>query len=604
MTASLEKNDDGEISLLIRGDLQFDSSDEKIYHEALVIPALALAAGRSGDLLNVLVIGGGDGLVARELFKSARVGSVDLVDYDPEILSLAQADFASLNNRSLSDPRINIHVEDAWGFVDNMLQAGRRFDLIISDLTVPETAHEARFHSIDWYEKLNRLLSTNGILAVNGVSPQATPQASWCVFNSLIEAGLKARPFHVHIPSFSSRGYGDDWGFFLASPEAISSEELNIDLSIVEPRVFLTETADLRKLFVFPEAFFAFQSEARPARAGSDILIHYFITATPVADTAGGVRDLFIDACTAFCSPEPDSRTRILTPELSQALAGALQPGEYAQSATPDGVHRLLQDTMSSLPELKKEQTEIMIANFMEAPSRFLQGIDLTALTERLLRRAAELPEYLVDELHHLQEKLAEWGGDRENLLVLGHRVMSILVLAIVLGNLLYPDAVYAKNGHGGYGYNGGWGGGGYTNYYNNPVNRVKKGPIGPGPNDAAVKQMRKQGALPVENHLAGKQVERDNIATIRSLQADRDELSGQAEMLKGELTQYRSQAGNLVAFGTRMIKGEEAALLTEKALHETRQNILEIEVRLEQLSDPAGQVAQSLEGTDAQQDA
>jgi spermidine synthase len=592
MTASLEKNEDGEISLLIRGDLQFDSSDEKIYHEALAIPALALAAGRSHDLLNVLVIGGGDGLVARELFKTARVGSVDLVDYDPEILKLAQREFAGLNNGSLSDSRINVHVEDAWGFVDHMVASGRRFDLIISDLTVPETAHEARFHSIDWYEKLNRLLGESGILAVNGVSPQATPQASWCVFNSLLQAGFQARPYHVHIPSFSARGYGDDWGFFLASPKAISSDELNIDLSIAEPRAFLTEAAVLQKLFIFPESFFAFQAEARPARAGSDILIHYFITATPLVDTTGGVRDLFVEACTAFQSPQPDSRTRILTPELSQALAGALQPGAQAENPTSNDVHRLLQDTVSSLPELQKEQTEIMIANFMEAPSRFLQGIDLAALTERLLRRAGELPEYLVDELRHLQEKLAEWGGERENLLVLGHRVMSILVLAIVLGNLLYPDAVYAKNGHGGY--DGGWGGGGYNTYYNNPVNRVRKGPIGPGPNDAAVKQMRKQGALPTENHLASaanqavnpKQLERDNIATTNVLRADRDELISQAEMLEAELVQYRSEGGNLVAFGTRTIRGEEAAALTEKALHELRQNILQMEARLARLTD------------------
>ncbi|MBS1989375.1 MAG: hypothetical protein JSS83_02595 [Cyanobacteria bacterium SZAS LIN-3] len=671
MTASLEKRENGEIALLIKGDLQFDSSDENIYHEALSIPALALAAKRSRAQLKVLVIGGGDGLVARELFKSARVDSVDLVDYDPEILHLARTDFASLNNHSLTDPRITVHVEDAWEFVEKALQSGRQFDLIISDLTVPETAHEARFHSIDWYEKLSGLLTRDGIIAANGVSAQATPQAFWCVFNSLLKAGLHVRPYHVEIPSFAARGYGDDWAFFLASPIAITGEELNIDLSVAEPRTVLTEVKAFQSLFLFPEALFQYQPQAKPTRAGSDVLIHYFIDATPISDTTGGARNLFVETCDEFSAPEADTTTHILTPELSQALASALQPAVVLENDKADGIQRLLRDTMASLPELQKQQTETMIANFVEAPSRFLQGIDLTALTDRLLRRAAELPEYLVTELKHLKAKLADWSGDRENLLTLGHRVMSILVLAIVLGNLLYPDAVYAKDGghHGRRGADGGyWNGGGSTYYYNQPGTVIKKGPIGPGPNDAAVKRMQKQGALPVKNNLAnaqpidqtnlptgiainadGKQLEikaadgtahyiptagwyefrstlsqqdntpsavraslvaylkqtvRDNNATSGLLQTNRDELRSQADMLETELSQYRSAGDQLVSFGTRTIKGDEAVILTEKALNETRQNILEIEARLATLPDHADQATQVLKILSAQQDA
>jgi spermidine synthase len=73
MKSSLEKRDDGTIRLFIDGELQFDSVDERIYHESLVLPALAAVSQRTTSPLRVLVVGGGDGLVARELLKSSQV---------------------------------------------------------------------------------------------------------------------------------------------------------------------------------------------------------------------------------------------------------------------------------------------------------------------------------------------------------------------------------------------------------------------------------------------------------------------------------------------------------------------------------------------------
>ena len=84
-------------------------------------------------------------------------------------------------------------------------------------------------------------------------------------------------------------------------------------------------------------------------------------------------------------------------------------------------------------------------------------------------------------ELELLRDKLQEWAGDHHSfLLTLGQRVVTILTLVVVVGNLLYPDAVYGKGeaaGHhaaAGRGFNRGGGGWNYgTNtYYTNPYNR------------------------------------------------------------------------------------------------------------------------------------
>ncbi|MCL4394658.1 MAG: polyamine aminopropyltransferase, partial [Chloroflexi bacterium] len=52
-----------DVRLFLDNELQFSSRDEYRYHESLVHPAMSLAPSRE----NVLVIGGGDGLVMREV---------------------------------------------------------------------------------------------------------------------------------------------------------------------------------------------------------------------------------------------------------------------------------------------------------------------------------------------------------------------------------------------------------------------------------------------------------------------------------------------------------------------------------------------------------
>ena len=69
----------GKLRLYLGGDLQFDTDDEPIYHERLAHPALLAARARFEEPLNLLVLGGGDGLLVRELLRHERrrVGSGD-----------------------------------------------------------------------------------------------------------------------------------------------------------------------------------------------------------------------------------------------------------------------------------------------------------------------------------------------------------------------------------------------------------------------------------------------------------------------------------------------------------------------------------------------
>jgi spermidine synthase len=73
--------------LFLNGNLQFSSTDEYRYHEALVHPAMLL----SNNPKRVLVLGGGDGLALREILKYQSVERVTLVDLDPEMTKLSSA---------------------------------------------------------------------------------------------------------------------------------------------------------------------------------------------------------------------------------------------------------------------------------------------------------------------------------------------------------------------------------------------------------------------------------------------------------------------------------------------------------------------------------
>jgi hypothetical protein len=76
----------------------------------------------------------------------------------------------------------------------------------------------------------------------------------------------------------------------------------------------------------------------------------------------------------------------------------------------------------------------------------------------------------LKEELVILRDKLADYTQDREELLGLGLRSLAVVALVVIIGNLMYPDAVYAKSGHA-RGYDNFAGGGtSYPYGYNNRV--------------------------------------------------------------------------------------------------------------------------------------
>lgn len=191
--------------LYLDGALQFSTRDEYRYTESLVYPALGEGAR------SVLILGGGDGLAARELLRQPAIDNIVQVELDPAVVDLARTTLRDINNDSLDDPRVHVVVDDAmtWLRQPESVPAGG-FDAVIVDLPDPDTPVLGRLYSTEFYALVTRALAPDALMVVQAGSPFSTLNAFWRNISTITSAGFAVTPYHVHVPTFG------DWGFALA----------------------------------------------------------------------------------------------------------------------------------------------------------------------------------------------------------------------------------------------------------------------------------------------------------------------------------------------------------------------------------------------------
>ena len=194
------------VRLFLNGNLQFHSRDEYRYHEALVHPA----AAAQGAPKRVLVLGGGDGMAAREILRYPSVEQLTLVELDPHMTRL----FSSLpllrrlNGDALASPKLNIVNADAFGWLE---RSAALFDLIVIDFPDPSNFALGKLYTTSFYQLVDQHLAAGGFAVVQTTSPLLARRSFWTVVHTLQAAGLQTTPYHAHVPSFG------EWGFVIAA---------------------------------------------------------------------------------------------------------------------------------------------------------------------------------------------------------------------------------------------------------------------------------------------------------------------------------------------------------------------------------------------------
>ena len=149
--------------MALDGVIQTTEADEFIYHEMLThVPILA-----HGSVKRVLIIGGGDGGMLREVTKHAGVEHIAMVEIDGTVVDMCKAFLPNHSSGAYDDPRLNLVIDDGMRFVATTTE---KFDVIISDSTDPIGPGEVLF-SENFYQACHRCLNEGGILVTQNGTP-------------------------------------------------------------------------------------------------------------------------------------------------------------------------------------------------------------------------------------------------------------------------------------------------------------------------------------------------------------------------------------------------------------------------------------------------
>jgi spermidine synthase len=225
---SVEVHESVPFGKLFRLDGHFMTSegDEFFYHENLV----QLAAVSHPSPGRALIVGGGDGGSAEELFKHPSMRAVTLAEIDASVVDISRKYLGAVHRGALDDPRLDLVIGDGFEFVR---ETSGRFDLIVLDLTDPGGPSELLYTS-DFYRACASRLGPQGALTLHIASPIAHPDRIRDTLANLRSAFAVVTPYLTSVPL-----YGGMWMMACASatldPKTVSAEE--IDLRIASRRI-------------------------------------------------------------------------------------------------------------------------------------------------------------------------------------------------------------------------------------------------------------------------------------------------------------------------------------------------------------------------------
>lgn len=148
--------------MLLNDEVQFCSAEEAMYHELIVHFGVQYLADAKPT--SVLIIGGGDCLVLREVRKYADI-RVEVLELDDMVTRVSEKHFGA--DRFAKNDKVKWTFGNLRQQVKKLLDASRRYDFIIVD-TTETTDHNAETDTKSFFEDVRTLLAKDGVLVKNG----------------------------------------------------------------------------------------------------------------------------------------------------------------------------------------------------------------------------------------------------------------------------------------------------------------------------------------------------------------------------------------------------------------------------------------------------
>ncbi|MFY9663150.1 MAG: hypothetical protein WAK19_01755 [Candidatus Cybelea sp.] len=232
--------------LVIDGDTQSAQADERIYHEALVHPALAAASDRR----EVLILGGGEGATLREVLRCPDVARCTMVDIDALVIQLSKKHLPEWSAGAFDDPRARTIVGDALKF---MREDSQSYGVIISDLTEPlEDSPSNPLFNDAVFGLIKSRLAEGGIYVLQASTGAVVNAALHCkMARTLRRHYAHVVSFTTHVPAFDT-----EWAFLACSDRidlaTLDPERIDLYSSGLRGESFFYDSITHRRLFALP----------------------------------------------------------------------------------------------------------------------------------------------------------------------------------------------------------------------------------------------------------------------------------------------------------------------------------------------------------------
>jgi spermidine synthase len=189
--------------LMLDGVCQLTTRDEFIYHEMMAhVPLMALERPK-----RVLVVGGGDGGVLREVLKHPSVEKATLCEIDRTVIDLSLKHYPEIADGAFDDERADIVIADGLKYV---AEAAERFDAIIVDSSEP-IGPSAVLHTREFFADCKRALKAGGVLVTQNGLPFLFPEhlaETSAIFASLFKS---TSPFLCTQPCYFGGSFALNW---------------------------------------------------------------------------------------------------------------------------------------------------------------------------------------------------------------------------------------------------------------------------------------------------------------------------------------------------------------------------------------------------------
>ncbi len=202
----VENNTYGRV-LFLDGTFQLTERDEFIYHEMLAHIALFSLENPK----NILIIGGGDGGLARECLKH-NPDEISLVEIDEMVVDISRKYLPTLSI-SFKDKRVKIVIDDGAEFVR---KSEKKFDTVLVDSTDPVGPASVLFTE-QFYRDVKKVLKEGGILGAQTGTPFLYPDHLSMAYSNLKKVFKYVDVYIATVPTYPS----SIWSFTFASDEKI-----------------------------------------------------------------------------------------------------------------------------------------------------------------------------------------------------------------------------------------------------------------------------------------------------------------------------------------------------------------------------------------------